>query len=273
MNLRTKKIMKVSKVFEGKQSMKPLCEDMKLVGVITSCKLKVAPKFTPASCWKTFVIKWALWLDTSSKKQHVVARSSTESEYRALANTAAEINWVTSLLLKLGLPLALSYQEGEHINDKFLRDTGFGFFTARSTITSALTWFFWLVAAHPSVEAKIVQEIKQIKEVKDQVYLHAALCEVLRRYRPIPYVRRQAIKYDMLPSRHELVDPRTVIILSLYAIGRCEEIWGKDCLDFKPEGWISERGDIIHVPSYKFISFVAGPGTCLGNDMSFIQMK
>ena len=39
----------------------------------------------------------------TSKKQHSVARSSTEAEYRSVANTAAEIIWVFSLLTELGL--------------------------------------------------------------------------------------------------------------------------------------------------------------------------
>ena len=64
-----------------------------------------------------------------------------------------------------------------------------------------------------------------------------------------------------------------MILLSLYAMGRFEEVWGKDCLEFKPERWISGKGGIVHVPSYKFISFNAGPRTCLGKDLSFIQMK
>ncbi|XP_062075014.1 uncharacterized mitochondrial protein AtMg00810-like [Humulus lupulus] len=41
----------------------------------------------------------------SSKKQAVVSRSSTESEYRALAHVAAEISWIQSLLKEFELPL------------------------------------------------------------------------------------------------------------------------------------------------------------------------
>ncbi|KAL0733864.1 hypothetical protein Bca4012_010074 [Brassica carinata] len=41
----------------------------------------------------------------SSKKQQGVARSSTEAEYRAVANAASEIQWVCSLLIDLRIPL------------------------------------------------------------------------------------------------------------------------------------------------------------------------
>lgn len=41
----------------------------------------------------------------SSKKQNVVSRSSTESEYRALANVACELTWIESLLKEIQFPL------------------------------------------------------------------------------------------------------------------------------------------------------------------------
>ncbi|XP_019173479.1 PREDICTED: uncharacterized protein LOC109169035 [Ipomoea nil] len=40
------------------------------------------------------------WL---SKKQRTVARSSTEAEYKALADVSAEVTWVVSLLRELGM--------------------------------------------------------------------------------------------------------------------------------------------------------------------------
>ncbi|MFS7922318.1 putative cytochrome P450 [Helianthus anomalus] len=56
-------------------------------------------------------------------------------------------------------------------------------------------------------------------------------------------------------------------------MGRMEGIWGEDCMEFKPERWFSSGGGIKHEPSYKFTAFHAGPRTCLGKEMAFIQMK
>jgi hypothetical protein len=39
----------------------------------------------------------------SSKKQPTVSRSSTEAEYKAIANGAAEAMWMSSLLTELGV--------------------------------------------------------------------------------------------------------------------------------------------------------------------------
>jgi len=44
----------------------------------------------------------------SSKKQTTIARSSTEAEYRSVAATAAELNWVCFLLTDLGLKLPVA---------------------------------------------------------------------------------------------------------------------------------------------------------------------
>ncbi|XWS30408.1 hypothetical protein CRYUN_Cryun24cG0114900 [Craigia yunnanensis] len=172
-------------------------------------------------------------------------------------------------------------------SDKFLRDTAYSFITAgKDTISICLTWFFWLIETHPSVQNKILEEIKansptskdgnlvsfSVEELSKFVYLHATLCETLRLYPPVPVNNKSSIESDVLPSG-DRVGPRTRILLSIYSMGRSKEIWGEDYLEFKPERWISELGKIVHKPSYMFIPFGTGPRVCLGKDMSLKQMK
>ncbi|XP_027348663.1 alkane hydroxylase MAH1-like [Abrus precatorius] len=169
------------------------------------------------------------------------------------------------------------------IDDKFMRDTAINLLAAgRDTISSSLTWFLWLVATHPSVEAMILEEIQKhsqgnwkdlgVKGLSKLVYLHAAVSEALRLYPPVPFEHKCALKFDVLPSGHR-INANTMIVYSLYSMGRMEEIWGEDCLKFRPERWISNKGGIIHMPSYKFIAFNAGPRSCLGKDISFNEIK
>ncbi|WRX21518.1 Cytochrome P450 - like 10 [Theobroma cacao] len=172
-------------------------------------------------------------------------------------------------------------------SDKFLRDTAYSFITAgKDTISIGLTWFFWLIATHPSVETKILEEIKAnsptsndgnlvsftAEELNKFVYLHATLCETLRLYPPVPVNNKCPIQSEILPSG-DRVGRGTRIFISVYSMGRKEEIWGKDYLEFKPERWISELGKIVHKPSYMFMPFGAGARVCLGKDLSFKQMK
>ncbi|KAK2665990.1 hypothetical protein Ddye_004564 [Dipteronia dyeriana] len=182
--------------------------------------------------------------------------------------------------------------EGEHMDtleksNKFLRDNAFNLMAAgRDTLSACLTWFFLFVATNPSIETKILEEIKEklqdnyvgnlrifsAEEINALVYLHATLCETLRLYPPVPFNHKTAVEADVLPTGHSLIG-NTRVLVCFYAMGRMQEIWGRDCLDFKPERWISDSGGIIYVPSYKFTAFNAGPRSCLGKDMSFIQMK
>ncbi|KAL5572832.1 hypothetical protein UlMin_022429 [Ulmus minor] len=177
-------------------------------------------------------------------------------------------------------------EEEKQYSDKFLRDVAITFLVAaRDTINAGLTWFFWLIATHPFVETKILQEIEENLSKKDEekqefvdpqelkklVYLEATLLESLRLYPPVPFNHKMAAEDDILPSGHH-VKRKQKVLICFYAMGRMEEIWGKDCLEFKPERWIS-GGGLIYVPSHKFTTFNSGPRTCIGKDIALVQMK
>ncbi|XP_071719050.1 alkane hydroxylase MAH1-like [Rutidosis leptorrhynchoides] len=179
-------------------------------------------------------------------------------------------------------------REYRYKTDKLIKDTLFNLMVAgRDTTSSALTWFFYLLAKNPVAEYEIYKEIQDqlgmkkgdkwklfsSDELKKLCYLHGALCEALRLFPPVPINPRTTKEADILPSGIR-VNKNTKIMLHLYAMGRMETIWGQDCLEFKPERWLSRRGgEIKHVPSYKFSAFHAGPKACLGKDISLLQMK
>ncbi|XP_026420296.1 alkane hydroxylase MAH1-like [Papaver somniferum] len=179
--------------------------------------------------------------------------------------------------------------------DNFLRDEMLNAFLAgRDTMKSALTWLFWLVSITPSVQAKISEELNSVlcsqkkgkettsthtwpcvfdsDDLKDLVYLHAAICESLRLYPPLPVNRKSVVKKDVLPGG-SVVTPGMEILLSFYSVGRMPWIWGEDCLEFKPQRWIDENGKLIVVPTSKFPAFGSGARSCLGRDTAFTQMK
>jgi len=53
-----------------------------------------------------------------------------------------------------------------------------------------------------------------------------------------------------------------MILYSIYSAERLERVWGNDCLEFKPERWISNDGKLKHEPAYKFLAFHYGLRAC-----------
>ncbi|XP_076883712.1 cytochrome P450 94A1-like [Bidens hawaiensis] len=169
-------------------------------------------------------------------------------------------------------------------NENYLIDIVISFiFAGRDTTSAALTWFFWLLMKNPAVESKIIEEINEkpdsptYDEVKDLVYTHAALCESMRLYPPVPVDSRTAVDDDVLPDG-TVVKKGTVMSYHISAMGRMEKIWGKDSMEFRPERWFEKDEKTKNVrfkvrDPYTYTVFQAGPRICLGKDMSFLQMK
>nr|AFN53663.1 cytochrome P450 [Linum usitatissimum] len=167
----------------------------------------------------------------------------------------------------------------------------------RDTSSVALSWFFWLVMNNPRVEDKIIKEIATVlratrgddpsswtaepltfDEADKLVYLKASLAETLRLYPSVPEDFKYVVEDDVLPDG-TVVPAGSSVTYSIYSVGRMKSIWGEDCLEFKPERWITEDaqtgGYKMETPKdgYKFVAFNAGPRTCLGKDLAYLQMK
>ncbi|KAL9240030.1 hypothetical protein vseg_014293 [Gypsophila vaccaria] len=172
----------------------------------------------------------------------------------------------------------------EH-DTKLLRDVVISVILAgKDTTSTGLSWFFWLLSLNSDVAEKIRSEVGQIRvrykkqvgdmfeyeELNDMHYLHGAISESLRLYPPVPVDTKKCLKDDILPDGSR-VKKGWFVLYHSYAMGRMESIWGKDCLEFKPERWLV---DGLYKPknSFDFPVFHGGPRVCLGREMAYIQM-
>ncbi|KAF8021736.1 hypothetical protein BT93_G2013 [Corymbia citriodora subsp. variegata] len=183
-------------------------------------------------------------------------------------------------------------EEGRPFSDKFLRDICVNFILAgRDTSSVALSWFFWLLENNPEVEERIVAELCKVasdregatgagageglvfkpEEIKKMDYLQAAISESLRLYPSVPIDHKEVIEDDVFPDG-TVLKKGTKVLYVIYAMGRMEAIWGKNCREFRPERWLRD-GRFMSESAYKFTAFNGGPRLCLGKDFAYYQMK
>mmetsp|Transcript_70949 Transcript_70949/g.125436 ORF Transcript_70949/g.125436 Transcript_70949/m.125436 type:complete len:505 (+) Transcript_70949:62-1576(+) len=160
----------------------------------------------------------------------------------------------------------------------FLIDMVLNFLIAgRDTTAQAMSWCFFLITQHPTVEAKILEEIQDIcgdgllqyDQLNRFKYLEAVLNETLRLYPSVPVDLKVAEGNDTLPDG-TYISKGTMFCYAAYAMGRSEQIWGKDAGEFRPERWLA-----LQAPKspYENPSFHAGPRECLGKRLAMVEMK
>ncbi|KAL9246534.1 hypothetical protein vseg_020055 [Gypsophila vaccaria] len=241
----------------------------------------------PPLVWKTmrfFNLGKEKKLKKALKIVHEFAESTVKNR-KVDINLNHEINDPSDLLSRLiKLP-------SNNFNDKFLKDFCISFILAgRDSSSVALVWFFWLVHENPWVEDRILGEISAILDQRDcsskdegheiifqadelekMVYLQAALSESLRLYPSLPFDFKQAKEDDVFPDGTSIKAGHRVVY-HIYAVGRNESIWGKDCSEFRPERWLKD-GRFVAENQFKYLVFNAGPRLCVGKKFAYTQMK
>lgn len=225
------------------------------------------------------------WLNIGSERQ---LRLAIDQIHSSVANIIrerkikikGENQHETNKDLLSKLILAANFDEEE------VRDMVISFIMAgRDTTSAAMTWLFYLLTLHPEIENELVS--KELRFIEDEMltkheilremkFLKACLCETMRLYPPVAWDSKHAIADDILPDGTHIKAGNRVTYFP-YGMGRMENLWGKDRLEFKPGRWMqdSEEDEGAEQASnlYKFPVFQAGPRVCLGKELAFIQMK
>jgi cytochrome P450 len=165
---------------------------------------------------------------------------------------------------------------GAPLTDKQARDEVIGFFIAgHETVSSALTWTFYLLSKNPEAWRKLKAEVDEVlggrrptmDDVPNLKYLEYVLLEAMRLYPPIFVLMRRALDDDVVGGYH--VPKGSTVVLCSYVTHRHRDFWDNP-EGFDPERFTPERS--AHLPRMAFFPFGGGPRKCIGNTFAMIEM-
>ncbi|KAK0127496.1 hypothetical protein ONS96_007031 [Cadophora gregata f. sp. sojae] len=97
--------------------------------------------------------------------------------------------------------------------------------------------------------------------IKEALRLHAAVGQIMSRV--VPKGGAQ------LAGRH--FPEGTVVGINAWVIHSDENIWGKDVHEFRPERWLVDKEQLAFLDQH-FLAFGAGARTCIGKNISLLEM-
>ncbi|BCW88769.1 Pentalenene oxygenase [Alphaproteobacteria bacterium SO-S41] len=157
---------------------------------------------------------------------------------------------------------------GRPMDERQVIDNALTFIGAgHETTANALNWVFYLLAAYPWAEERVVDEIGRVlngrapgaEDVGKLTYTRQVLDEALRLYPPAPFMGRVALAADELGG--EKLKAGTQVLVSPWVLHRHHMLWDEPEL-FDPERFAPGRKETIH--RFAYLPFGGGPRICIG---------
>ena len=172
----------------------------------------------------------------------------------------------------LDILLSVRDEDGVGLTESQIRNQMVTFIVAgHETVASALTWAWGLLAANPTWQKLMQDEIDEVVGARSVTFAdyprlpitRAIFDEVLRLYPPAWLITRKALVADVLGGCE--VPSGALVILSPYLLHRHPDIWERPT-DFDPGRFLSGKVDRT-----AFIPYGYGPRLCVGRDFAYLE--
>ena len=162
------------------------------------------------------------------------------------------------------LVAARDLETGGGMTAKEVRDEVVTIFMAgHETTAQALTWTWYLLSLHPSVEAKLHEELTtvlngrtpQYEDIANLRYTRMVIEESMRLYPPAHTIAREPIAPDYILGHR--IPAGAIVLIVPWLIHRKASLWDQPHR-FNPERFTAEP------PRFSYIPFGAGQRICIG---------
>lgn len=177
----------------------------------------------------------------------------------------------------LSMYLGATDKQGRGFSDTELLDELMTLIVAGfETSANTLNWVWHLIAKHPDIEKKLIEEAQRVlpnvsavnaDSLNAMQYTQQTLEEALRLYPPVWLFTRRSHEGDELDDYD--VPSGTDIYLSPFILHRTERYWSDPTI-FNPDRFAPSDKPSKDRP---YFPFSLGPRRCLGEYFSFMEMK
>lgn len=142
-----------------------------------------------------------------------------------------------------------------------------------------MSYVTMLIALHPELQDKIVEELENVFETADEdvtdeklnllTYLEMTIKETMRFWSPSPFFARYVSQDVDIGSA--IVPGGSTIVVPVLHMNQNKKIWGEDADKFNPDRFLPENYKNVH--PYAYLPFARGPRKCIGFRYAMITMK
>ncbi len=217
-----------------------------------------------------------LWLPLSRNRRMKQARQTIDSVIQQMIDEHKASGLDSGDLLSM-LIAATDEDGGGKMSDAQLRDEAVSIFAAgHETTANALMWTWYLLAQHPEVEARLVQELDTVlagrapcvDDLPRLPYTNQVIKEAMRLYPPVWAFNREPIEDTTIGGYR--VSKGEMILVCTYAMHRLPKYFEQP-ERFLPERWTEEFEK--QLPRQLYIPFASGPHICIGQSFAMMEVN
>ncbi|WP_123534152.1 cytochrome P450 [Halosimplex salinum] len=173
--------------------------------------------------------------------------------------------------------LSVEDETGRGMSREQIRDEVMTLLLAgHETTALALTFTTFLLAQHPRVERRLLDELDEqlggdpsgFEDVRNLPYLEKVVEESMRLYPPVPGIIREATDRDEIAGY--TIPEGATISINQWTVHRDPEYYD-DPMAFRPERWTAEME--AELPPLAYFPFSAGPRRCVGDRFAMLEAK
>ena len=165
--------------------------------------------------------------------------------------------------------------DGSRMTDRQVRDEIMTLFLAgHETTAVSLSWTWYLLAQHPEVEARLIEELRSVlggrlptvADLPRLRYMEMVVTESMRLYPPAYTITRRVAEPCEVGGHP--IPRETVLVMSQWVVHR-DARWFDEPAAFHPDRWENDLAK--RLPRYAYFPFGGGPRLCIGNTFAMME--